>query len=179
MAICPISSLPYIFQVPYTLSPFVATDPKDVTVSPIIATLPKALPASPLLATHTSPRGSAESPPVRESSRAERWRKSAASLGEVGGSARCFFQGSTVPMGQLGASFVGGLAKLKKRGARRRRLAHGVVHQEELVELQVVFRGVRPNPSLAEARRFGSYVGIEGGRAEAAAGPKADAADLV
>ena len=53
----PSSSFPYILQVPYSLSPFVATDPKDPTVSPIIATLPKTLPASPLLATLTRPPG--------------------------------------------------------------------------------------------------------------------------
>src|SRR5690349_18484772 len=100
-------------------------------------------------------------------------------LGDVSGSAGRLLEGLAVPMSQLRAGFVGGLTKFQKCGAGRRRPAHVVIHQEELAELRVVLRGLRLDASLAEARRLGSHVGIEGGRADAAAGPKADAADFV
>jgi hypothetical protein len=90
-----------------------------------------------------------------------------------------FFEGLAIPMGELSAGFVGGLTKVEERGAGRWGAANIVIHENELVELRVVPGGVRAHARFAEAWWLGSHVVIEGWPFEAAAGPKADAADLV
>lgn len=64
-----------------------------------------------------------------------RQKKNAGLLGDAGGVTGRFFEGLAVPMGQFGTGFVGGLAKVEKRRAGRRRAAHIFIHQDEFVEL--------------------------------------------
>ena len=53
-----------------------------------------------------------------------------------------------VPVCEAGAGFIRALAKLKQRGARRRRGAHVVIHEKEFAKLLVIKSGFWPDLGL-------------------------------
>src|ERR1700730_6579163 len=96
-------------------------------------------------------------------------------------SARRFpLESSSVPPRKIRSGLIGALRKLQNFVTRRRRAAHIVIHQQELVQLAWIQHTRRPNRLLATARRFRSRVGVERRpRHVSAARPPADTAAFV
>src|SRR5512144_775143 len=86
----------------------------------------------------------------------------------------------TVPPAEIGAGRIRGIAEREQCGARRRRFAHVVVHQQELAELRIITGGVRLDAPPAQTSRLLRRIRIERSVGDiAATGPKAHAADFV
>src|SRR4029077_58305 len=93
---------------------------------------------------------------------------------------RSSFEQSTVPPRKIRSALVSALRKLQNFVTRRRRAAHIVIHQQELVQFAWIQDTRRPNRLLAAARRFRSRVGVERrSRHVSAARPPADTAAFV